>query len=544
MRLFVRCEDLKVLTLWLNEGTTVLNAKTSIYESKRTKININEMRLIVGDHELSNDFLLYGNIHACIKYYQPDIYHLNYILSVSPIKGSSLESNPESLTINLSKECEITFVDMNNILPTDIVYLRTDRDELLESQCIYNKELSTLHCYPISKLYHNRSYTVHINSKHITYNGVYNCKDYEWSFNINTLPSIRLSVTHTPLTSPTAPDTLDSKPTSKSASNAKKQSLITLHRNLFSLYTELIKALAQRFSVPEYTITTINTSYMSITTDQDVARLQELDTLTFTTDPILPLPYTDRNSSLTTGATGAGGAQTAAGISGGSSSRSGQTAAVAGDAWQQYVADNWVNDASGYIAISGKMSPQDEHELLLQVIEAFSVKEDNYDGIGNGVLTDAYTVKVEEARAMRVVQEVPDSYSMATTAAAVTADVSVPMVIAVDRPDTHHTLPSSSPPAEQLIDGMIIAESVTETVPLFSPLAAEPMAIAEPPSLLTAAVPSSTLPPANNTAADSSFRSNFTIPLSERASLWAYPGWRLVLCVSTIRITITHFIHM
>ena len=540
MRLFVRCEDLKVLTLWLNEGTTVLNAKTSIYESKRTKININEMRLIVGDHELSNDFLLYGNIHACIKYYQPDIYHLNYILSVSPIKGSSLESNPESLTINLSKECEITFVDMNNILPTDIVYLRTDRDELLESQCIYNKELSTLHCYPISKLYHNRSYTVHINSKHITYNGVYNCKDYEWSFNINTLPSIRLSVTHTPLTSPTAPDTLDSKPTSKSASNAKKQSLITLHRNLFSLYTELIKALAQRFSVPEYTITTINTSYMSITTDQDVARLQELDTLTFTTDPTLPLPYTDRNSSLTTGACGADN----------STSSSGQTAALASDEWQQYVANNWVNDASGYIAISGKMSPQDEHELILQVIEAFSIKEDNYDGIGNAVLTEAYTV--EEATAVRAVQEVlsmavdqPDTMHPFSLLLSGAADVSVPMVIAVDRPDTYHTLPlSSPPPAEALIDGMIIAESVTKTVPSSSPLAAEPLVNAEPPSSLTAAVPSSTLPPANNTAADSSLRSNFTIPLSERASLWAYPGWRLVLCVSTIRITITHFIHM
>jgi hypothetical protein len=35
--------------------------------------------------------------------------------------------------------------------------------------------------------------------------------------------------------------------------------------------------------------------------------------------------------------------------------------------WNKYREENWVNDASGYLAICGKYSPEEEKNLLLQV---------------------------------------------------------------------------------------------------------------------------------------------------------------------------------
>ena len=43
---------------------------------------------------------------------------------------------------------------------------------------------------------------------------------------------------------------------------------------------------------------------------------------------------------------------------------------------RRYCKDNWVNEESGYYAVYGKMSPEEENDLILGIVQAFCIKEE------------------------------------------------------------------------------------------------------------------------------------------------------------------------
>ena len=76
--------------------------------------------------------------------------------------------------------------------------------------------------------------------------------------------------------------------------------------------------------------------------------------------------------------------------------------------WQAYNDDNWVNDASGYLAVCGKLSEEEENDLILQLVQAFEHNEDNRDGIAANSVPSSYELLPQAvARAVQTDEEGP-----------------------------------------------------------------------------------------------------------------------------------------
>ena len=144
---------------------------------------------------------------------------------------------------------------------------------------------------------------------------------------------------------------------------SRRSCVITVERQSGSLIQEFTQILGRSFGVESNLITCLSACgidgrKLDLISDEDIADLNDSYSVSFDLKP--PTEFDQMES-----ATHHGGSQS-----------------WSAEEWEQYNADNWVNDASGYLAVCGKMSAEEENELILQVVEAFTLQEDNKDGIG------------------------------------------------------------------------------------------------------------------------------------------------------------------
>ena len=93
MRVFIRLEDLRVITIWCPDNSTIQDVKRCIVSSNRSHINISDMRLISCDCEMIDHQKLVqytwpndrNRVHACLKTQPKHRMSLHYVYTITRI---------------------------------------------------------------------------------------------------------------------------------------------------------------------------------------------------------------------------------------------------------------------------------------------------------------------------------------------------------------------------------------------------------------------------------------------------------------------------
>ena len=280
MRLFVRLEDTRIITLWLPESSDVGHAKQCIVESGRSMIatTYKDFRLISGlGLEMKNDdkveeYTLVGDsqrVYACLKLRKTAMDICNSFETIFPSANTTVSASPSAITVG--------FVETTDLMQNYEIYMRTDRSEIVEGTMSW--EGKKLLFTPVQSLQYNRSYVVHVDSE---------SGDFEWLFSIAALPSLRLFVkcVHRGLSVSNDHHESDAR---------DRSSLINIPRQSPALYTELLQLIAKRFNVEVQTIwklvaTTSEGAMHEVRSDRDVGELNEFYCLVVSVDTNIPSP--------------------------------------------------------------------------------------------------------------------------------------------------------------------------------------------------------------------------------------------------------------
>lgn len=351
MRLFVELEDGRTITLWVSDNTRVAESKKYIEASGRTKLTASKMRLlcdvaVMGDEKLVSDFASPTTPNQCQAILQEIIPggSLDYIHFFSPFPGTQARSTDVTIKVVLSEG--VSLPDLDDLALALRVY--GPRNQRVAGDLSFVKATRTL-SFTASYLMSNSNYSVYLHGSFFSLspNGSTPLSqqstfaNFEWAFKTPKLTQVRLLTT-----------CMNAKCFSQPA--PPPTALVIIGRQSMSLFQELLHEVAKRFSIHPSQIgglhaTSIGHCEIDVTDDTDVVRLNDSFTLSFHVRPFVPVPA-DNN------------VWTAAQL-------------------ERYLEDNWVNDASGYLALCGKMSPEEEEEALLAIVNAFADAEDNKDGI-------------------------------------------------------------------------------------------------------------------------------------------------------------------
>jgi len=341
-----------VITVCCNEDHTVLDLKGFILQSQQTKIvNVQAMRLITTSIEMDNSSPLKGytsgnntqQLHCVLKLQQCDaiVLHKSYSPRVTNCaRNTSSRINPYEVLISATLHPYASVISA-----CDAIYIRAERDQLVPGSSAFDIANHRIVFVPEKDLYFDTFYTAHLKGSSIVHaeNNLQG-KDFEWSFRTLRLSSLRL------LVSSCCSSTSDQ---SVVASNM----LLILPRQTPCLYKELLHTISSRFGLDVQKIISVKSKQIDgteqpIDNDRTVAKLQESDTIIFEWSPDVLVKENNAES-----------------------------VPWSKETWEEYYRHNWVNDCSGYLAVCGKMSLEEETLLLLNIVQAFCDKEDNNDGI-------------------------------------------------------------------------------------------------------------------------------------------------------------------
>eukprot|EP01031_Cornospumella_fuschlensis_P035887 gene35887-43528_t len=164
---------------------------------------------------------------------------------------------------------------------------------------------------------------------------------YEWSFTTGKLPTIRILATLVDVTN------------NSSTPIEVKQLLLPLSRQTGAMLEEVLQQLAAAFCIPRFSIRQVLIHRLlegisvAMNNNREVAGLNESDSLQIEYDASLSDPSTLPVA----------------------------TKVFTGEDWKRYNEVNWVNEESGYLAVCGKMTEEEERDLLLQVVQAFATMD-------------------------------------------------------------------------------------------------------------------------------------------------------------------------
>ena len=239
--------------------------------------------------------------------------------SISPMRGASDVSLAPKLRVNLSSNID---TEEASLLASQLVELHSETDQLCECQCTYHAGSHSIEAAPIAKLDPSSIYTIFLRGGLI---GGTLFADYQQSFKTMTVGPIRVVLCKE--------DTDDCF-------------LVSLTRSL-GLYAELVGAVVERAGSKQSTVAelycTRDATRISIRDDADVSLLRDGDKIYFTLQPVVV-------ATTTTGSEQKGASRFFS---------------------QEYIAQHWVSAASGYYAVTGKMSTEEENQLILDIVKAF-----------------------------------------------------------------------------------------------------------------------------------------------------------------------------
>ncbi|RYH15231.1 isopenicillin N synthase family oxygenase [archaeon] len=398
MRVFLRLVNGKRITLWLPFDATFFSLQILLDQSNQSVIPSDALEFVSGSRRVTqSDARLssYSHIddssrvHLFVRPKLPAVVKENYCLYHTPTRGATncavcnlkLCMIFQSTVYQLIKQYLQVFVfDLSIFLcvrdekddlvgiaqftvDDSISALYVELDDILGSLAMYTVYLD-LSVFPIQEINNQMLSDEHLAlepSPHLTDQAAYGY--YEWSFTTGKLPTIRLLTT---LSNTTPGDEMG---------DSNRQKLIVLTRQTAAMLEEIKQQIAAAFSIPSHSIGSVHVQNLYgdsvvLSTNQQVAGLSEMDSL---------LVYWDAHLSVCK--------DIAIPIT--------VAKPFTAQDWQKYNEENWVNEASGYLAVCGKMSAEEEEQLLLQVVQAFahSKEEKQQDTIGgsNGwVVTSAH----------------------------------------------------------------------------------------------------------------------------------------------------------
>jgi hypothetical protein len=389
MRIFVRYLPHQVSTLWLDESINVLQAKHFLHQSGQFSFAVEDMKLMCEEIEMKDSDLISKYIKDIPNQVHAQLFKRHdslgttkllsadtYVITHDPFLGSTNASlyEPISLTIlaTILKE-PIADADLSKVM-----IIRGERNQLVDGIYVQQSTSTLLHeiqFYPTNFASY-RKYTIYINGQYFEENDM-KCEDFVWWFQTNKLPSLRIVVQ--PMTIESINTIQDDSPLTDN-NNKLSSRLITIYRQSYDLLFELASTIAEEFHIPIFSLYRIyarifqdqsRDRILPLTNNADISKLTEAHTIIFEYCLATTIPPTlsslSSSSSLIPLFPGI--------------EEENQTKKWSIEQWEEYKRNNWVNDASGYLAICGKLTETEETELLIQIVSAFGEQEDNRDGI-------------------------------------------------------------------------------------------------------------------------------------------------------------------
>jgi isopenicillin N synthase-like dioxygenase len=414
MRLFVYIHETgKDITVWFPDHTTVLTAKQAILQSKQTSIFtcVEDMELYCCSSNSNNGSCVMKDTQV-LEYYAPATHKIqvhalllpkevplasrmnckladNFVVYHTPSDGAANVSvtkpgviclyTTQSVYHQLKALCEAHCECLQ-----DLIMVRDSRNQRVFGSLEFE---ASPHAHMIrfvsaQMLLSNGSYSVLVDGRmkdpatgEAVWIGGLPSKRLLFSFKTQKLSELQLfvrvhNVTKSHLETDTAmaidPDSASSAPIH---SQLVESCVLTLGRQSLALFDEFQYRLASVLSIQVFHMIGVRAqhidgSIVSVHSDHDIGVLNNSDSIEVDVD----LSAVDKREN--------GDMQIPTCVP------------ITGEQWAQYNRDNWVNDASGYLAVCGKFeSVEEEMELILNVVRAFEHNEDNKDGIGsnNGV---------------------------------------------------------------------------------------------------------------------------------------------------------------
>lgn len=344
MRIFVRVETGRVLTIWLPDDALVHHLVSAIQESKQSQLV--GFDVVCGASVLTDPqakLSVFGHrdcrslMHAFIRPKELDgLGHEDYLSFIHPPPNSA-GCSVHSLVIRMGFTSQV--FDALCQLPLEaldgMISMRDSNDDPVEVSFALDRPLQQLRMTPVEVLNTSCQCTIYIHGPALPVP----CRSWQWSLHTAAMSSLRLLASLLPIDSESPTDCR----------------LVNVVRQSSALLEELRHQLAAAFSIPSHSIACISLGTppdRPLSSNHAVAQLTEADCLTVHVDSAIPAPAVPQAKALTPAD------------------------------WAAYYKEHWVNDASGYLAVCGKMSSEEEAKLILEVVAAFSGNEDNRDGIG------------------------------------------------------------------------------------------------------------------------------------------------------------------
>lgn len=271
----------------------------------------------------------------------------NYVSSHTPSEDFIVRDVSESIVITLKEGFGV--IEERS---SDLIRVRAERLQTVSGVVgVTGSGNSYVITFTASKNYaFDAYYTCYINGDFITGSDSLPCnRDFALTFKTAKVPAVRLCVSCV----------------NRISGLKVASALPTLHRTTADLFEELKQLVSFTFRIPCHTIASMyaNELNLNLVDNRSVGLLVDSSSVIVLLDESLPSPP------------------------------EALTVPFSPSDWQQYYKENWVNDASGYLVVCGKMTVEEENDLLLQVVQAFEMCEDNRDGIA---VTEAVRVPVVE----------------------------------------------------------------------------------------------------------------------------------------------------
>ena len=352
MRVFVRLlENHRLITIWVPEKQQVSQIKDYIEQSNRSTLSVSQMRLFVKDVEAKDDadictYVTSGSNHhvfaVLLNKFESSVSTIDYLVLHFPPNHSTFCHLDETIRITVMKDSLTT----NDISTRDLSKLMTivsDRSQIMEADYWLKFEEFSVSIYARARnLVPDSFYYVYIDGSFFSLKNLMG-RSFQWSFKTMKLSPLRIQC-------------------SLSQHSKNFARLITIDRQSSNLINDTIAAISSKFlEIDPLHISAIHAvngddrSY-PILCNADVAGLNDSQRIQFHVDSTAPIID---NQSIEV------------------RSRYNWTKKE----WDLYYEENWVNDSSGYLAICGKLSEEEESELIYQIVSAFDGREDNKDGI-------------------------------------------------------------------------------------------------------------------------------------------------------------------
>ena len=406
MRAFVRCEDDRVITLWMNETATVADLKQVIAGSGRTAYKVPQQRLLLGSVELDDDVALKqylarvktpaqgASLHLVLlaRAMLRSALHYQLTPAIDTPGGTgggggggggggmpthtdgrgagtrtqrmpcTVEPAPGAQAVGLDATIALRFSTKHTRLSSaGLEHSATDRTResamtlsvrsARDRPCVGTVAWAAgaqqqLSFTPRGCLLPNTHYTCYflgttcaaadtgdgVSSVSVgaldgvgdDRDGSSRLEDWAWSFKTIALDAIRLGVLER---------------------CSQQTKVLTFERTMLSLPQELIHAIANRFACDPHNVTEIKGTHrktdtiLPLVNNHTLSLLDETWSLSFTKEmQAVPPPFQEIKRGLSR---------------------------------EEYLEEHYVNPEAGCYAIGGKMSPDEENDLLLQIISAF-----------------------------------------------------------------------------------------------------------------------------------------------------------------------------